>query len=144
MRNLLYFVCFFVASYSFSQEIYTAKNVTQFAIYPGCEEASENYIECFNTKLNDDISEQLAKIKMDKILKGSGDYFAKLFFVIDENGNFTNVTSQGNETLARISTQILYKINREQEESATKIKPALVDGNPVKVSFNIPIKYNLK
>ena len=64
--------------------------------------------------------------------------------MIDENGNFTNVTSQGNETLARISTQILYKINREQEESATKIKPALVDGNPVKVSFNIPVKYNLK
>jgi len=65
-------------------------------------------------------------------------------FVIDENGYFTNITSQGNETLARISTQILYRINREQEEKSTKIKPALVDGNPVKVYFNISVHYTNK
>lgn len=59
--------------------------MTQFAIYPRCEEKTDNYVECFNMKLSHDV-----------------------------------------------------------EESATKIKPALLDGNPVKVSFNIPVKYNLK
>ena len=144
MRILIYFITLCFANSLFAQEIHNTKNVSQFAIYPSCEDSTDNYSQCFENKLSEDVSQRLTNIKLDKILKGSGDYFAKLFFVIDENGNFTNVTSQGNETLARISTQILYKINREQEESATKIKPALLDGNPVKVSFNIPVKYNLK
>ncbi len=130
-----------IAFNSFAQKIYAPKNVNQFAIYPGCEDSSENQIECFNTKLTENVNERLGQVKLDKILNGAGDYFAKLFFVIDENGNFSNVTSQGNETLARISTQILYKINREQEEASIKIKPALVDGTPVKVNFNISVRY---
>ncbi|MGL5235827.1 MAG: hypothetical protein ACRC8Z_13955 [Empedobacter falsenii] len=116
--------------------------MNQFAIYPGCEEKIDNYVEYFNMKLSHDVEERLPKIKMDKILQKSGDYFAKLHFIIDENGYFSNITFQGNETLGRIATQILYKINREQEENSTKIKPALINENPVKVYFNIPIRYN--
>ena len=142
MRNLLKLLVFSICTFTFSQEIYTIKNVSQFAIYPGCEEKTDDYVECFNTKLNHDLEERLSKIKLDKILQKSGDYFAKLNFIIDENGYFSNITSQGNETLGRIATQILYKINREQEENSTKIKPALINENPVKVYFNIPVRYS--
>jgi len=37
--------------------------VTQFAIYPRCEEKTDNYVECFNMKLSHDVEERLSKIK---------------------------------------------------------------------------------
>ncbi|MGV0756825.1 hypothetical protein ACTS95_14600 [Empedobacter brevis] len=144
MKKLLVFFIFSIHTFSFCQEVYNPKNVDQFAIYPSCEVVSDNYLECFNHQLNEDVSERLSKIKMDKILQDSGEYFAKLNFVIDENGDFITVTSQGDETLARISTQILYKINREQNENASKIKPALINGTPVKVNFSLSIRYHNK
>ncbi len=70
--------------YFFTKNIHN-KNVTQFAIYPRCEEKTDNYVECFNMKLSHDVEERLSKIK-----------------------------------------------------------PALINENPVKVSFNIPVNYNLK
>lgn len=143
MKKLLAFFAFSIHTFTFCQEVYNPKNVDQFAIYPGCEVASDN-LKCFDHQLNEDVSERLSKIKMDKILQGSGEYFAKLNFVIDENGDFITVTSQGDETLARISTQILYKINREQNENASKIKPALINGTPIKVNFSLSIRYHNK
>ncbi len=87
MRNLLKLLvfCICICTFTFSQKIHTIKNVTQFAIYPGCEEKTDNYVECFNMKLSHDVEERLSKIK-----------------------------------------------------------PALINENPVKVSFNIPVNYNLK
>lgn len=144
MKKLLTFFTLLITVFTFSQDIYNSNNVDEFAVYPGCEDDSNSYLECFKNKLNEEVSDKLSKITLDKILNGSGDYFAKLYFIIDENGYFTNVTSQGNETLARISTQTLYRINREQKENSTKIKPALVNGNPVKVYFNISVLYTNK
>lgn len=144
MKKLLTFFTLLITVFTFSQNIYNSNNVDKFAVYPDCKDESDSYLECFKNKLNEEVSDKLSKMTLDKILHGSSDYFAKLNFVIDENGYFTNITSQGNETLARISTQILYRINREQEEKSTKIKPALVNGNPVKVYFNISVHYTNK
>lgn len=142
MKVLLYTFCLIISFFAFSQEIFHSKNVNQFAIYPGCEEDIDNFADCFYTKLNEEVTEQLVKIKMNKLLQKRGEYYIKLNFVIDENGKFINVTSQGNEILGRTAIQILYRINREQEEMFTKIKPALVDEKPVKVSYSISILYN--
>jgi len=48
--------------YFFTKNIHN-KNVTQFAIYPRCEEKTDNYVECFNMKLSHDVEERLSKIK---------------------------------------------------------------------------------
>ena len=69
MRNLLKLlvfsicICICICICTFSQKIHTIKNVNQFAIYPGCEEKTDNYVECFNMKLSHDVEERLSKIK---------------------------------------------------------------------------------
>ena len=81
--------------------------------------------------------------KLDKILKNSGKYFAKINFVIDEEGNFTNFRISGNDVLGRISKEILIKINTEQTTNNTKIIPAKLNGAPVKINYNLPIEYKV-
>jgi hypothetical protein len=129
---------------SYSQTMYTPKNVNQFPVYPTSQDKMDELSTCFDAKLKDDLTTKLSKINLDKILKSKGTFFTKLNFVIDDKGNFTDIKVSGNETLGRISKEIILKINNEQIDANTKIEPALVNGSAVKMAYSLPIEYAVK
>ena len=142
--KLQFLLTFFALTiYNNAQELTNSKIIDQYAIYPTCEDSIDNLPNCFDTKLNEDVQAKLSKIKLDKILKNSGKYFAKINFVIDEEVNFTNFRISGNDVLGRISKEILIKINTEQTTNNTKIIPAKLNGAPVKINYNLPIEYKV-
>ncbi|SFN14985.1 hypothetical protein SAMN05421738_10796 [Algoriella xinjiangensis] len=144
MKKFAFLLLLSICNLCFSQETYNVKTVDQFAIYPTCKDSIDKFAECFDQKLNEDLQTKLSKIKLDKILKTQGEYFAKLNFVVDEEGNFTNIRISGNDVLGRISKEVLLKINNEQIDNETKISPALLNGNPVKINYAVPVKYVIK
>ena len=85
MKKFAFLLLLSICNLCFSQETYNVKTVDQFAIYPTCKDSIDKFAECFDQKLNEDLQTKLSKIKLDKILKTQGEYFAKLNFVVDED-----------------------------------------------------------
>ena len=71
----------FFFNFALSQEVYNAKTVDQFPIYPTCQDSINDLPNCFDKKLNEDVQKKLSAIKLDKIIKASGRIFTKVNFV---------------------------------------------------------------
>lgn len=123
---------------------------TKAPIYPGCENqakiSNEEAMNCLTRKLSFDISNQLQDFANNVALNDStGLISSKLIFTIDENGNFTNISSEGDKNLGEASINVLKRINNRQQRSNTLIIPALDDkNNKVAVKYNIPIKMQIQ
>ena len=144
MKPYLLLPVLFFFNFALSQEVYNAKTVDQFPIYPTCQDSINDLPNCFDKNLNEDVQKKLSAIKLDKIIKASGRIFTKVNFVINEEGSFSNIKVSGNEILGRIVGEVLLRINQEQTENNTKIIPAKVNGNSVKLNYSLPIEYTLK
>lgn len=123
---------------------------TKAPIYPGCENqakiSNEEAMNCLTRKLSFDISNQLQDFANDVALNDiTGLISSKLIFTIDENGNFTNISSEGDKDLGEASINVLKRINNRQQRSNRLITPALDDkNNKVAVKYNIPVKMQIE
>lgn len=127
-----------------SKETLTLREVSQMAIFPGCEKYDVNdkkaLQSCIAVELNNRLGAKLENFAEELDRKGISEAVAKLQFVIDKNGKIVQVKAMegGSAELGIVSEKALKEISDE----IGKISPAtLEDGAPVNLVFQLPVKY---
>lgn len=127
--------------------IYTARKVTQMAIFPGCEKFASNKEKlqtCLSEQLQNELVGQLADFNDTANRQGISEAVAKVQFVIDKSGKIVEVKTLngGNVLLSKESKEALERISKRMIQKGKYIKPAkLEDGTPVNLVFTIPVKF---
>lgn len=107
--------------------------------FPGCEDlglAPEEFIKCSDKKLVEYLS---ANIKYPRYSREAGiEGQAVVQFVINKDGQVTDI-----KVLNGVSRDIKQEVVRLVTEMPKWI-PGMQDGNPVKVLFTLPIRFNLE
>ncbi len=104
-------------------------------IFPGCEsvEKSER-VNCFQNKMQEHIKANL--IYPRKALNKNIEGRVSATFVIDKEGNVTNIQSKGDPILCREAERILRKL--------PKLIPGKQKGKAIKVKFSQPFMFRIK
>lgn len=107
--------------------------------FPGCEDLGlepEEFIKCSDKKLVEYLS---ANIKYPRYSREAGiEGQAIVQFVINKDGQVTDI-----KVLNGVSRDIKQEVIRLVSEMP-KWKPGMQDGNPVKVLFTLPLRFNLE
>jgi protein TonB len=129
---------------------FTARQVSQMAVYPGCEKFAGNKTklqQCLAQKLNDELQDQLSDFAETMSDRGETTAIAKLQFVIDKSGRIIQVQAvKGSQVdLGRESEKALERIATRLSSRGKTIQPAkLEDGSPVNLVFQLPVKFYLQ
>lgn len=129
---------------------FTARQVSDMAIYPGCEKFKgdkANLQKCLSDKLNDELGDQLTDFAEDMSSRGETQAVAKLQFVIDKSGKIIQVQAMkgGSAELGKESEKALQRIASKLSSRGKAIQPAkLEDGSPVNLVFQLPVKYQVQ
>ncbi|MEX0290861.1 MAG: energy transducer TonB [Flavobacteriaceae bacterium] len=104
-------------------------------VFPGCERVKEERREkCFQEKMNKHIQRVFRYPEIDRALGNSGK--VNVFFIIDKNGEITDIRMKGpSKTMENEAERIIQKL--------PKMTPGKQRDKPVKVSFHIPINFQL-
>ncbi len=124
---------------------FTARQVAEMAIFPGCESETDKseLQKCFSQNISNLLSAKLWNFtdKMTELKINSAS--AKLQFVVDKNGKLIQIVamSGGNVELAQASEKALKEIATE----ISVIRPALLeDGSPVNLVFQLPVRFQIQ
>ena len=119
------------------EKVYVAKDVDLMPVFPGCEhEATEDEMyKCFETGV---ITHIRRYITYPGAAKGKG-ITGRVFvaFIIGKNGVIRDVKAMNN------ANEILKQAAIDLVSTIPKMKPALLNGKAVAVSFTAPISYTL-
>ena len=107
-------------------------------MFPSCKGVSkEDQKECFDRALKAEIFKHLKYPEKDLENKNEGTVFAQ--FIIDENGNFTDITTADNKR----ATDEMKNAVEKAVKKLPKIIPAKQGTNDVKIRYTIPITFKL-
>lgn len=129
-----------------NNKIYSAREVTEMAIFPGCEKFAGNKTKlttCMSEQLNQELGNQL-DFETTAQRQGISEAVAKIQFVIDKSGKIVEVKTinGGNVELSKESKEALERISKRMVQKGKYIKPAKFDdGTPVNLIFTIPVKF---
>ncbi len=124
---------------------FTARQVSEMAIFPGCEEVTEKSLltKCFARKMNEllvgkleDFAQEMENLKISTA-------HTKLQFVVDKKGKLTQIKAMegGTPILGEASLKAMNEIATEIKP----IRPALLeDGSPVNLVFQLPVRYQIE
>ena len=107
-------------------------------VFPGCEGVAKNKrLECFMEQMAKHIkkNQQYPERAMEDNIQGR----VSVLFVIDKEGNITNVQARGpkgGELLEKEALRVISKL--------PKFKPGMQRGKPVKVKYSQPITFKLQ
>ena len=107
-------------------------------VFPGCEGVAQNKrLECFMEQMAKHIkkNQQYPERAMEDNIQGR----VSVLFVIDKDGNITNVQARGpkgGELLEKEALRVISKL--------PKFKPGMQRGKPVKVKYSQPITFKLQ
>lgn len=137
-----------INTFTFAQEkTYTIKEVEKIAIYPGCDETLDNneQIKCLNNKLLSDLFSQLSdSVNRMTASNRSGHFKTFNTFVINSNGDFVDIVSNGDRQLSDAVKNAFKKLNKIQTKTNKKIIPAKnSDGENVNLKFSIPVSVSI-
>lgn len=130
-----------------NNDIYYARDVSEMAVFPGCEKFTGN-----NSKLTNCMSQQLQKELVNQITdfestaqrQGINEAVAKIQFIIDKSGKIVEVktVNGGNVELSKEAKQALERISKRLVQKGKYIKPAKFnDGTDVNLILTIPVKF---
>ena len=107
-------------------------------MFPSCKGVSKNdQKECFDKALKTEIFKHLKYPERDLDNKKEGTVFAQ--FIIDENGNFTDIKTADNKR----ATEEMRVAVENAVKKLPKILPAKQGENNVKIRYTIPIAFKL-
>ena len=142
-RNFFFlFLLFYNFIYSQNSDVYTARQVTKMAVFPGCEKFTSNIDlrDCFTEKLTKQLSKDLDPQIEFFLGFRTNAIVAKLEFVVSKQGKLIEVKSivGGNSQLGNKAVESLVNYSKR-----LTIQPAILENNePVNLIFQLPIKYN--
>ncbi len=106
-------------------------------VYPGCEKGTnDDKKKCMSSKINKLVSKKF-NTELGQELGLSGKQKISVFFTIDKTGNIVNVKT-------RAPHARLEKEARRVVGLIPKMKPGKQRGVPVKVTFYLPISFNVQ
>jgi protein TonB len=104
-------------------------------IFPGCIGATnEELKDCFNQKINEHIIKNFRYPQTALELGVYGRVY--VLFVIDKDGNVTNIKSRGPDKMLEKEAERIISL-------LPVMKPGLQRGNPVTVPYSIPINFQI-
>lgn len=127
--------------------IYSTRQVTEMAVFPGCEKFAGNKTKltsCMSEQLQKELIGQLSDFEITAQRQGINEALAKVQFVIDKSGKIVEVKTLngGNVELSKESKEALERISKRMVQKGRYIKPAKFnDGTPVNLIFTIPVKF---
>lgn len=130
-----------------NKTIYSAREVSEMAVFPGCEKFTGNknkLTSCMSEQLQKELMGQLSDFEVTAQQKGINEAIAKVQFVIDKSGKIVEVktVNGGNVELSKDSKEALERISKRLVQKGKYIKPAKFDdGTPVNLIFTIPVKF---
>lgn len=133
---------------------YTARQVRDMAIYPGCERFAGNKNElqrCMSQKLQEVLGDELQSFIDQMASRGESSAGARASFVIDHKGQITQIKvdpapgPRVNTDLAKETESALKRINDRLNRRGRGIQPAkLEDGSEVNLRFQLPVQFRLE
>lgn len=127
--------------------IFLPRDVTQMAVFPGCEKHAGNKKKlesCLSEQLQKELGNQLTDFNEIANRQGINEAVAKVNFVIDKSGKIIEVKTVkgGNVELSKESKEALERISKRLIQKGKYIQPAkFEDGTPVNLMFTIPVKF---
>jgi len=107
-------------------------------VFPGCEGVAKNKrLECFMEQMAKHIkkNQQYPEKAMEENIQGR----VAVLFVIDKDGNITNIQARGPKGAELLEKEALRVISK-----LPKFKPGMQRGKPVKVKYSQPITFRLQ
>jgi len=149
MKNILLFIFFLISTLAFSQEKGNSKNErpVEFImaqnppIYKGCEgfKSTSSKNICSNKKLMEHIDNNFdASVSTNTSLE-VGNYEITVTFIVDKQGNITNVETKGSEYTPFVKEAIRL-INSIPKYSS----PGIQNEKIVNVRYTIPIVFTVE
>lgn len=133
---------------------YTARQVNQMAIYPGCERFKGNNTElqrCMAQKFQEVLSDELQSFIDQMASRGESSAGARVSFVIDSKGNLIQIKADPapgprvNSDLAKETENALKRVNDRLNRRGRGIQPAKMDdGSDVNLRFQLPVQFRLE
>lgn len=118
-----------------TQQNVDLQNIEVAPIYPGCEKLSIDKIKnCFQEKIQEHIRKNLIYPKEAIKNKTQGKVYVS--FVIEEDGSVTIGNIIGRSPILKEEARRIISL-------LPKIKPGISEGKPAKMTFNIPITFDL-
>jgi len=128
-------------------QLFTSKEVTEMAVFPGCEKINASD----KKEMNACLSQQLSQLLVEKLngfdavmtQNGLSVAMAKIRFVISKEGIIIDVNELkgSNPMLAEAAVNALNRISEE----LPPIRPAkLKKGTPVNIVYQLPVKYQIE
>src|SRR5690606_10083954 len=139
------FFTLFIFSFAQDNKLETISTVSQAPILNSCTSSKDDKqksFTCLNKKLNEQLSDELAKIINFDKLPQTVDYKVRYSMVITKQGRIENLAliSSNNDTFAQNTKiaflRVINKINKYPLEPAK-----LEDGTPVDFQFEIPVQF---
>ena len=111
--------------------------IEQVPVYPGCEYAGSNSAKkkCMSNKINAHVNRKF-NIAADTLLS-TGRYRISVNFKIDTKGQIVDVN-------ARAPSELLEAEAIRVVQLLPQMSPGIQKGNPVKVSYSLPILFQLE
>lgn len=102
--------------------------------FPGCEEKDKKeLLKCFNKKIIEHITEHFRYPRLADKQNVEGK--VSVTFLVDKEGNVTNIRAHGHELLTEEAIRIISLL--------PKMSPGKQNGKPVKVRYGLPITFRL-
>src|SRR5690606_3461359 len=130
---------------------FTARQVSEMAVYPGCERHKGNKTElqkCLQKNLTEELIDQLSDYGEVMNDRGESQAISKIQFVIDKSGKIIQVQAMKggggaiNADLGKESEKALQRIATRLSSRGKNIQPAkLEDGSSVNLVFQLPVRY---
>ena len=127
----------FFSQLAFGQQIYSAEDVGQHAIYPKNCTTEKNTKDCFTKSIASDLGNIMTDVA-EQFTKGS--YATKINFVINEDGSISDIKPATEDLFGEKSAQSFKLLLAKNEISNKKIQAAKINGKNVKMSYSLPVK----
>ncbi|SMC43249.1 energy transducer TonB [Moheibacter sediminis] len=126
---------------------YYARDVSEMAVFPGCERFTGNNLKltnCMSEQLQKELANQITDFESTAQRQGINEAVAKIQFVIDKSGKIVGVktVNGGNVELSKEAKEALERISKRLVQKGKYIKPAKFnDGTDVNLILTIPVKF---
>ncbi|QTV04877.1 energy transducer TonB [Faecalibacter bovis] len=137
MKILTFTLGLFMTQFAFGQQIYTADQVDQHAVYPKDCDKTKSTKDCFTISLSTDLANEFDDL-VEKF--SSGNHVTKISFVINEDGSITDVTPITKDEFGEKTAKLLQVLFAKNEIYNKKIQPAKLNGKNVKMSYSLPVR----
>lgn len=106
-------------------------------VFPGCKGNKKELKMCFNKKIQKHFARKFDTDLPDELGLSSGGKSVIMLFVIDKTGNIVNIQAKApHPKLQKEAIRIMKLL--------PKMKPGMQRGNPVKVTYTLPMKVVVK